>query len=169
MNVCEISSYILAVALIPPAAGVFANEQVGQGGPYTGSDRTAMTTASNIDFTRFGLDSVDFTNDRKLSARYASPVSETTPVGQKDAVVEFSLAPIVVNSGALEPPPTFDQLMQKFRTTLAKPTTFGERQLASGALEFTTRFGRFCAAAPTGSIQSGIGDDTWLAAPCALF
>ena len=61
MNACTITSYILAVALIAPAAGVFAAEQSGQGSPYTpytGPDEAVMTTASNTEITRFGRDSV---------------------------------------------------------------------------------------------------------------
>ena len=38
MNVRTITSFILAVALIASAGGVYAAEQAGQGSPYTGPD-----------------------------------------------------------------------------------------------------------------------------------
>ena len=45
MNVPTIISFILAVALMASAGGVYAAEQAGAGSPYTGPDMPVMTTA----------------------------------------------------------------------------------------------------------------------------
>jgi len=45
MNVRAITGFILAVALMASAAGVYAAEQAGQGSAYTGPDTPVMTTA----------------------------------------------------------------------------------------------------------------------------
>jgi len=61
--------------------------------------------------------------------------------------------------------------MQKFREALGQPRTLvvTEHQFADGAVEMTTRFGRFCAGPPPGYLQSGLGGDIRLAARCASF
>jgi hypothetical protein len=94
-----------------------------------------------------------------------------TPASEGSSVVEVPLAPIVVVSDPLNPNPTQDQLMRKFRDALGQPPTLGiaEHQFAGGALQMTTRFGRFCAGPPPGYLQSGLGGDIRLAAPCASF
>ncbi len=71
MNVHTITGYVLAVALLAPAAGAIAAEQSGQGGPYTGPEQAVMTTASN-EITRTGGDSIAALNDTMLSARDAA-------------------------------------------------------------------------------------------------
>jgi hypothetical protein len=71
LNVHTITGYVLAVALIAPAAGAIAAEQPDQGGPYTGPDDAVMTTASN-EITRIGGDSVAAVDDTMLSARDAA-------------------------------------------------------------------------------------------------
>ena len=119
MNVRTLTSYLLAVALIAPAAGVFAAEQSGPGRPYTGPDQPVMTTASNTEITYRG-DSVYVANDRMLSPRYASPALETAPADVEGSVVEVPSAPVVVESDVLNPHPTLDQLMQRFRTALGQ-------------------------------------------------
>jgi hypothetical protein len=45
MNVRTITTFILAVALMASAGGVYAAEQAGQGRPYTGPDTPVITTA----------------------------------------------------------------------------------------------------------------------------
>jgi hypothetical protein len=45
MNVRTIAGFILAVALMASAGGVYAAEQAGQRIPYTGPDTPVMTTA----------------------------------------------------------------------------------------------------------------------------
>jgi hypothetical protein len=47
MNVRTITRFILAVALLTSAAGVYAADHSGQGGsyPYTGPNTPVMTTA----------------------------------------------------------------------------------------------------------------------------
>ena len=129
-----------------------------------------MTTASNTEITYLG-DSVYVTNDRMLSLRYASPALETAPASKEGAVVEVRSAPVVIESDVLNRDPTLDQLMQKFRTALGRPSvsSVSERRLANGALEVTTTLGRFCTTPPPGYIQSALGGDITLAAPCALF
>jgi len=170
MNVRTITRYILAVALIAPAAGVFAAEQSSQGSPYTGPDQPVMTTASNTEITYLG-DSVYVINDRISSPRYASPALDTAPASEEDSTVELRVAPVVVESEALNPRPTLDELMQNFRTALGRPSvsSVSESRLANGALQVTTSLGRFCTTPPSGSIQSGLGGDITLTAPCALY
>jgi hypothetical protein len=79
--------------------------------------------------------------------------------------------PIVIESDALTPEPTQDQLMQKFRNTLAQPSALivAERRLSDGTLELTTRLGHFCARPLPAHLESGLGGDITLAAPCAWF
>jgi len=45
MNIRTITRFILAVALIASAGGVYPAEQCGQAIPYTGPDTPVMTTA----------------------------------------------------------------------------------------------------------------------------
>jgi hypothetical protein len=45
MNVRAISSFILAIALMALAGGVYPAEQSGQGTPYTGPDTPVTTSA----------------------------------------------------------------------------------------------------------------------------
>ena len=171
MNIRTITRFILAVALIAPAAGVFAAESSGQGRPYTGPDQAVMTTASNTDITRFGRDSGHIANDTMRSRRYAHPALETAPAEVEGSVGEIPSAPVVVESDILNPEPTLEERMQKFRTALGQPAVsiVSERRLANGALEVTTSLGRFCAAPPPRYMQSSLGGDIALVAPCALF
>lgn len=85
--------------------------------------------------------------------------------------VEVPLASIVVETDAPTPPPGQDQLMKKFRETLGAPPdlTIAEHQLANGPLEITTRFGRLCAEPPPAQIESGLGGQITVTAPCAVF
>jgi hypothetical protein len=94
-----------------------------------------------------------------------------TPASEGSSVVEVPLAPIVVISEPLNPPPSQAQLMQKFRDALGQPPTLvvTEHQFVDGAVQMTTRFGRFCAGPPPGYLQSGLGGDIRLAARCASF
>jgi hypothetical protein len=98
-------------------------------------------------------------------------VSEMSPPSSDGAVVEVPVEPIVIESDALTLEPTQDQLLQKFRDALGQPPSFvvSERQLAGGLLEVTTRFGRLCVRALPAQLQSGLGGDITLAAPCASF
>jgi hypothetical protein len=83
MNLRTITGQLIAVALIAPAAAVFAAEPSGQGGPYTGPDQAVMTTASNDEFTFVNRDSVDVSNDAMPPARDAlSTVALRSRFGQ---------------------------------------------------------------------------------------
>jgi hypothetical protein len=86
-------------------------------------------------------------------------------------VIEVPVEPIVIESDALTPEPTQDQLMQTFREALGQPPSFvvSERQLGGGVFELTTRFGRLCARSLPVQLQSGPGGDITLASPCASF
>jgi hypothetical protein len=86
-------------------------------------------------------------------------------------VIKMSVAPIIIESDLPAPQPTREQLMLRFRDALGQPPSFvvSERQLAGGALELTTRFGRFCARPVPVRSQSGIGGPITLAAPCTYF
>jgi hypothetical protein len=97
-------------------------------------------------------------------------MSETALPSADGAVIEVPAEPIVIESDALTPEPTQDQLLQKFRDALGQPPSLvvSERQLAGG-LEVTTRFGHFCARALPAQVRSGLGGDITLAAPCASF
>jgi len=145
--------------LIAPAASVSAAESSGQGRPFTGPDQAVMTTASNTDITRFGRDSGHIANDTMLSPRYARPALETAPADVEGSVVEIPSAPVVVESDMLNPEPTLDERMQKFRAALGQPSvsTVSERRLANGALEVTTSLGRFCTTPPPRYMQSSLG------------
>jgi len=94
-----------------------------------------------------------------------------TPASEGSSAVEVPLPPVVVISEPLNPPPSQDQLMLRFREALGQPPTLviAEHQYANGAVEMTTRFGRFCAGPPPGYLQSGLGGDIRLAGRCALF
>ena len=171
MNVRTITRYILAVTLIAPAGTVFAAEQSGQGRPYTGPDQAVMTTASNTEITRFGRDSDRIGNHTMSPPRYARPALETAPADVDGSVGEIPSPPVVIEVEALNPEPTLDERMQKFRTALGQPSvsTVSERRFANGALEVTTSLGRFCTTPPPRYMQSGLGGDIALVAPCALF
>ena len=90
---------------------------------------------------------------------------------QEDSSAEAPLVPIVIESDAPSPPPGRDQLMSKFREALGGPPdlTVAEHQFTNGPLEITTRFGRLCAEPPPAHLESGLGGDITLAAPCAMF
>jgi hypothetical protein len=94
-----------------------------------------------------------------------------TPLSEGSSLVEVPLPPIVVVGEPLDLHPTQDQLMRNFRAALGQPPTLvvTEHQFADGSLQMTTRFGRFCAGPPQGYLQSGLGGDIRLAAPCASF
>ena len=94
-----------------------------------------------------------------------------TPTSEGSSAIEVPLAPVVVIGEPLNPPPSQDQLLAKFRETLGQPPTLviTEHQFADGAVQMTTRFGRFCAGPPPGYLQSGLGGDIRLAARCASF
>ncbi len=91
------------------------------------------------------------------------------PASQESAVIEIPVAPIIIESDLPAPQPTLEQLMLKFREALGQPPSFvvSEHQLADGALELTTRFGRFCARPLPAQSQFGVGGHITLAAPCA--
>ena len=83
MNLRTITGQLIVVALIAPAAGVFAAEPSGQGAPYTGPDQAVMTTASNDEFTFVNRDSVDTSNGALPPAREAlNTVALQTRFGQ---------------------------------------------------------------------------------------
>jgi len=167
----RIQGCLLAIALIAPPASVLAAEQSGQGTPYTGPDRAVTTTASNTEIAPFSRDSGQLTHAAMLSPRYARPASETAPGDVEGSVVEIPSAPVVVESDMLNPEPTLEERVEKFRTALGQPSvsTFSERRLANGALEVTTSLGRLCTTPPARYIQSGLGGDGTLVAPCVLF
>jgi len=45
MNIRTITRFVLAVALMASAGGIYPAEQSGQGSPYTGPDTPVTTTA----------------------------------------------------------------------------------------------------------------------------
>ena len=111
----------------------------------------------------------------RLAVLLSVPVSaahaiegQTTTAGSS---AELPLAPIVIESDAPSPPVGQDQLMRKFGEALGEPPglAIAEHQLAHGPLEITTRFGHLCAEPPPAHVESGLGGDITLAAPCAVF
>jgi hypothetical protein len=113
---------------------------------------------------------------KRLSKRFMQALGVAmlvclTPASEGSSAVEVPLEPIVVISEPLNPPPSQAQLMQKFRHTLGQPPTLviTEHQFVDGAVQMTTRFGRFCVGPPPGYLQSGLGGDIRLAARCASF
>ena len=97
--------------------------------------------------------------------------AHSSPRGADGSVIEVPAEPIVIEGEGIAPEPTLDQLMQKFREALSQPPTYviSERQLAGGLMEIRTRFGRFCVRPVPPQVQSGLGGDISLAAPCASF
>jgi len=93
------------------------------------------------------------------------PTTTPAPAG------EILLPPLVIESIATNPDPTQDELMQKFRDALAQPPIWAaaEHRFPNGSLDITTRFGHFCAEPPPAHLESGLGGDVTLVAPCVLF
>lgn len=108
-------------------------------------------------------------NAETLSTEYLG--AGTSPRNADGSIIEVPAEPIVIESEGLAPEPTLDQLMQKFREALSQPPSYviSERQLAGGLMEIRTRFGRFCVRPVPPQVQSGLGGDIALAAPCASF
>ena len=107
--------------------------------------------------------------------REALPVDSVAhkaqPTTQGESSAELLLAPLVIEAQVTNPDLTQDQLMQKFRDALAQPSILilAEHRFSDGSLELTTRLGRFCARLLPGHLESGLGGDITLAAPCAWF
>lgn len=96
---------------------------------------------------------------------------EIPPTIQDEPSAEVPSEPIVIESDAPSPAPGQEQLAQKFRDALGSPpaSTITEHQLANGPLEITTRFGRLCAERPPGHLESGLGGEITVLAPCTVF
>ena len=97
--------------------------------------------------------------------------THSSPRSADSSIIEVPAEPVVIEGGELAPEPTLDQLMQKFREALSQPPSYviSERQLAGGLMEIRTRFGRFCVRPVPSQVQSGLGGDIALAAPCTSF
>lgn len=107
-----------------------------------------------------------------LTASLASAEVISVDANSDQAQIEIPLDPIVIESEALAPEPTLDQLFQNFRDVLGQPPSLlsSERRSNDGTLEVTTRLGRLCAKPLPGStVRSGLGGDITLAAPCPAF
>ena len=78
--------------------------------------------------------------------------------------------PISIESEQPAAPPTQKELTRRFHDAL-KPLSHApeERRLADGTLEITTRLGHFCAKPLPAQVESGVGGNIRLAAPCATF
>ena len=109
--------------------------------------------------------------DRDLEAPPVdSRAQEPQPTMQVASSVEIPSVPVIEVVVVKTPDPTMDQLMQKFRDTLAEPPLIlAEHRFSSGMLEVTTRSGHFCAKTLPGHVESGLGGDITLASPCAWF
>jgi hypothetical protein len=105
------------------------------------------------------------------NARYDGPTVGTQPASQESPLVELPTAPPIVIESAPNPDPTQDQLMQTFRDALGQPSNSSpsERRLSDGTVEVITRFAHLCAKPPLGRLESGLGGEITLAAPCAVF
>jgi len=104
-----------------------------------------------------------------VRAETEAPGSAASTAGEPGAVTAVQAEPVIIESELLEP--TQEQLAQRFRQQLGEPPSYvvSERQLASGMLEVTTRYARFCVR-PTGPAgQSGVGGNVTIAAPCFLY
>jgi hypothetical protein len=99
------------------------------------------------------------------------PALEAPTTNGDSSVVDTSLAPITIEGERLYPAPALDNSARKFRDALGPPPILiaSERQLTDGAMELTTRFGRFCAKPLPGYLQSNIGGNITLAARCASY
>ena len=99
------------------------------------------------------------------------PAFEAAATNRDSSVVDTSLAPIAIEGERLYPEPTLDDSKRKFRDALGPPPSLiaSERQSTDGAIELTTRFGRFCAKPLPEYLQSRIGGNITLAARCASY
>jgi hypothetical protein len=95
----------------------------------------------------------------------------TPPTSEPGSVLEFPAPPVTVEGDLIEPEPTMEERMQRFRESLAEPPSFifSEQRLADGSFEATTRFGRFCANPVPAYSPSNLGGDVRLLARCAPF
>lgn len=100
-----------------------------------------------------------------------SVAREAQPIMQGESSTELLLPPVVIKGQSVNPEPTQDHLMQRFREALAQPSTLivAEHRFSDGTLELTTRLGRFCSKLLPAHLESGLGGDITLAAPCAWF
>jgi len=96
---------------------------------------------------------------------------ETPPTIQEEPAAEVPSEPIVIESDAPSPAPGEEELAQKFREALGSvpDSTIAEHQLANGPLVVTTPFGRLCAEPPPRHLESGLGGEITLLAPCTVF
>ena len=80
------------------------------------------------------------------------------------------LPPISIESNQPTASPTQEESGRKFHNALkGRPSIAEERRLADGTLEITTQLGHFCAKPQPLQVQSGVGGNTRLAAPCEIF
>lgn len=100
-----------------------------------------------------------------------SSALDAPPMNRDNSVADTWLAPITIEGERLYPDPTLDDSMRRFRDALGTrpPLILSERQFTDGAMELTTRFGRFCARPLPGYVQPGIGGNITLAARCASY
>jgi hypothetical protein len=67
MNVRTTTRFILVAALLVSATGVFGAQQFGRDSVYAQAGNTPRSTASTVEITRFGRDSIYVTKDTVLS------------------------------------------------------------------------------------------------------
>jgi hypothetical protein len=98
----------------------------------------------------------------------AAPDAAGSP---EDSVFVVPAPPVVIEGEPSHLEPTPEQLIERFRESLAAPPSFlsSERRLADGTIEATTKLGRFCAPPLPAQSVSGAGGDIRLVARCASF
>jgi len=91
---------------------------------------------------------------------------------EEAAVPETTMDGVVIEAEPLRLERTIEELMQRFREALRRDRydlPFAERPLPGGALELTTRFGRFCVVPLPTQFGSDLARGIDLAQRCAQF
>jgi hypothetical protein len=110
--------------------------------------------------------------DQELSALALPEAAKPDAAGGSEESVYSVHAPPVVIEGELPHlEPTPEELLQRFRDSLAAPPSYlsSEKRLADGTVEASTRLGRLCSHPVPVQSVSGVGGDVRLIVPCASF
>jgi hypothetical protein len=110
-------------------------------------------------------------NDTISALAWPSMAAPDAAGSPEDSVFVVPAPPVVIEGEPSHLEPTPEQLIQRFRESLAAPPSFlsSERRLADGTIEATTKLGRFCAPPLPAQSVSGVGGDVRLVARCASF
>jgi hypothetical protein len=99
------------------------------------------------------------------------PALEAPPTNEDSFSVDTSSSPVTIEGQRLYPDSAPDSLERNFHDALGPPTSLivSERRFTDGAIELTTRFGRFCAKPLPGYLQSHIEASMTVVGRCASY